>query len=480
MNKTYAFLLVFLVSLTVYAKDFDEVTVKDTNAVITLNKQAFANRLTDPEQTVIDANKALVLAKKMNYYNGIGEAYRVLGIGKYYLDEPETSFDSYLIGVTYFVKAHNLAGEAKVYNNIGILFRDHDYNRSLDYLYKSLAIAKKIDDKRLIASLGLNLGNVYTRKNSFQQALRFYDQSTIVFESLKDSVNLVQCLLNKGFVYFKLNQYDKALFFLLQAHDSAKRQDLNESVASINLTLATLYMNQRKYDDAEAVVKEGVAYTQLVKDPKLDYDYKHTSYELEFNRKNYERALFYLREIYKVDSTTYKTNTSVQMKLIEAKRRQEEQIKENERVAERQAYDRSRFWAVSIVAGLLLVVIGLLISNVKRKAKTNAQLTMLNGEVLRQKDNLDRVNHHLEEIIDERTKDLQIKNKKLSEHSSYLSHQIRGPIATLRGLINLEKEGLINQQECIDMMDKCVSEIDEKIIEMSDMLHSPPQSNSKS
>jgi len=475
MRKTCTFLLIFFISFTVYGRGFDDVSANDTTAVINLNKVAFANRLIDPEQTVTDATKALTLAKKLNYYNGIGEAYRVLGIGRYYLDQPEKSFENYLIGVTYFVKANNLAGEAKVYNNMGILFRDHDYNRSLDYLNKSLAIAKKINDKRLIASLGLNLGNVYTRKNSFQQALRFYDQSATVFESLKDSVNLVQCLLNKGFVYFKLNQYDRALIFLLQAHDSAKRLDLNETVASINLTLATLYMNQRKYDEAEAVVKEGMAYTVLVKDPKLDYDYKHTSYELEFNRRNYERALFYLREIYKVDSTTYKTNTSVQMKLIEAKHRQEEQVKENERVAERQAYDRSRFWAACTVAGLLLVVIGLLFGNVKRKAKTNAQLTMLNEEVLRQKDNLDRINHHLEEIIDERTKDLQIKNKKLSEHSSYLSHQIRGPIATLRGLINLEKEGLVDQQECINMMDKCVSEIDEKIIEMSDMLHNPAQ-----
>jgi signal transduction histidine kinase len=168
------------------------------------------------------------------------------------------------------------------------------------------------------------------------------------------------------------------------------------------------------------------------------------------------------------------------MKLIEATRKQEEQIKENERIAERQAYDRTKFWAVTIVAGLLLVVIGLLFGNVKRKAKTNAQLTLLNGEVSRQKDNLDRINHHLEEIIDERTKDLQIKNRKLSEHSSYLSHQIRGPIATLRGLINLEKEGLVDEKECIAMMDRCVSEIDEKIIEMSDMLHSPPKSGTSS
>jgi signal transduction histidine kinase len=125
------------------------------------------------------------------------------------------------------------------------------------------------------------------------------------------------------------------------------------------------------------------------------------------------------------------------------------------------------------VAILLLVVIVLLVGSVKRKATTNSQLQELNSEISRQKDNLDRINHHLEEIIDERTKDLQVKNKKLSEYSSYLSHQIRGPIATLKGLMNLEKEGLVDKQECINMMDKCVSEIDEKIIEMSDMLHDP-------
>jgi len=335
MKKTYTFLLVFFVSLGVYAKGFNDVSVSDTATVISLNKQAFANRLIDPEQTVADASKALALAKKLNYYNGIGEAYRVLGIGRYYLDQPEQSFDNYLIGITYFVKANNLAGEAKVYNNIGILFRDHDYNRSLDYLKKSLDIATRIGDERLIASLGLNLGNVYIRKNSLHQALKFYDQSTVVFEKLKDSVNLVQCLLNKGVVYQRLNQHDKALEFLLKANVAAKRQDLNESVASVNLTIASIYISQKKYDEAEKIVKEGIAYTQLVKDPKLDYDYKHTAYELEFNRKNFERALFYLQEVYRIDSTTYKLNTSVQMKLIEAKRRQEEQVKENERVAER-------------------------------------------------------------------------------------------------------------------------------------------------
>jgi signal transduction histidine kinase len=139
----------------------------------------------------------------------------------------------------------------------------------------------------------------------------------------------------------------------------------------------------------------------------------------------------------------------------------------------RQKYDRSIVIGTIILAAFLILVIVLLFSNVKRKAETNKKLTELNTEISNQKDNLDRINHHLEEIIDERTKDLQLKNKKLSEYSSHLSHQVRGPIATLKGLMNLEREGLVSQEECIQMMIKCVSEIDDKIIDMSDMLHNP-------
>jgi signal transduction histidine kinase len=194
---------------------------------------------------------------------------------------------------------------------------------------------------------------------------------------------------------------------------------------------------------------------------------------LELKRKNFGQAVTDLYQIYKQDSTTSMLNTSTQIKLFREQVNQQARQRENEILRQRQQYDRAKFIGVAVAAGLLLLLVGVLISNVKRKAKTNIQLTNLNAEVSRQKDNLDRINHHLEEIIDERTKDLQVKNKKLSEYSSYLSHQIRGPIATLKGLMNLEREGLVDQPECIKMMNKCVGEIDDKIMEMSDMLHDP-------
>ncbi|MCR8559906.1 tetratricopeptide repeat protein [Mucilaginibacter sp. BJC16-A38] len=473
MRTIFIYICVALMAFSFGAKAEDSVTGVDTTEIIKLNKQAYEIRNSNPDETVAGAQRALAMAQKAGYWNGVGEAYRVMGIGNYYLNKPEVAIDNYLNALAQFSKAGNLQSEAAVYNNIGNLYMDNDYDQSLYFLQKSLKIAQRLKDNELMAKLYNNIGNIYFRKKAYHQALTYYDKSNDMFAVLKDSVNLIKSLQNRGVIYYSLNQLDKARVLLLQANKQAKEKDLNEPVASIDLTLASLYIDQNKFDDAQEIVAEGLNYANIIKDEKLKHDFNYTNYELEFKRKNYERALFYLRDIYHQDSSSFKTSVSAQLGLLDVKHKQEARDRENQLIIQRQQYDRVKFWAVAVVAGLLLILVGLLISNVKRKAKTNEQLTNLNAEVSRQKDNLDRINHHLEEIIDERTKDLQIKNKKLSEYSSYLSHQIRGPIATLKGLMNLEKEGLVDQAECIKMMNKCVSEIDDKIIEMSDMLHDP-------
>jgi tetratricopeptide (TPR) repeat protein len=471
MNRIFTFLVLFFVCTSVYAEGGVDIAAQDTAEVIKLNKQAYDNRLTSPEQTVTDATKALTLAQKLGYNKGIGEAYRIMGIGKYYLNQSGAAIGDYLKALDYFKRSTDLRSQAKTYNNIGNLYLDNNNDKALEYLKNALLITNKIADPGVTASLYMNIGNVYYRKKSFNQALSWYDKSNVLFIKTKDSINLVQCLQNRGVIYYNLHQFDFAEKLLVAANKAGKEHDLNKIVASTNLTLAALYISQSKFDDAERVVQEGQAYAKVLKDDKFTTDYNYTTYQLEAKRKNYERALFYLQTIFKQDSTIHSSNESTQINMLQEQFMQQAKQRENELTIQRQQNDRIKFWAVTVVAGLLLVVIALLISNVKRKTVTNLKLTDLNEEVSRQKDNLDRVNHHLEEIIDERTKDLQIKNKKLSEYSSYLSHQIRGPIATLRGLMNLEKEGLVDEKECIDMMDKCVSDIDQKIIEMSEMLN---------
>jgi len=478
MKRAYLSILFLLIAFArVHADASIDFASQDTAQVNLLNKQGFTSRLTDHDQTIKKGAQALELAKKLNYINGIAEAYRVMGIGEAYANQEAKAISDYSNALSFFKKSGNVLGQAKVYNNIGVLYLTIDYDQSLDYLQKGLNMAQTLGNTRLIASTTLNIGSVYLRKKSFSLALDYYTKSQELFTKLDDQTNMIICLQNIGVIYYKLKEYDKAEELLHKAHDQAKAKDLNTSIGIIDLTLSSIYVERRDYEKAQKFLDEGVAFAQVTKDEKLEADFTYNSYQLELHRKNYERAVAILHNIYERDSTLQKSTLSSDLSLMQEQHDQQEKQRESELIIERQKNDRVKFWWAVSGSGLLLVVIALLVGNVKRKAMTNARLTELNSEVSRQKDNLDRINHHLEEIIDERTRDLQIKNKKLSEYSSYLSHQIRGPIATLKGLMNLEKEGLVDQAECINMMNKCVSDIDEKIIDMTDILHDPKRTS---
>ncbi|MEJ7694193.1 tetratricopeptide repeat protein [Daejeonella sp.] len=468
-----SFLIVFTQSLS----GKTSIKYNDTVTVIELNKKGFENRLIDPEKTIKFASRAMKLGKALKYENGIAESYRVLGVGNYYLNKNETAIENYLNALTYFKKNKNVEGEAKVYNNIGNLYREIDYDKSLENFQKSLALALKLNIKDLIAGLYMNLGTVYLRKNEYDQALSNYQNSLAIFTKLDNTIGITQSMQNLGLVYFQLNQLDKSEELLINARSKARENKLNNSIAGIDLTLSSIYISKENFKQAEKTIKEGALFARLVKSPKLEYDYMLTSYELENKRKNYERALYYLQIVYKQDSITYKGNISDKISLLEAQHRQLEKQRANELTIARSKYSQILFWASSLVALLSFFVIFLLIKNVKKSKLINSELTRLNQEVSQQKDDLDRTNQNLEELIEERTMDLKNKNKKLSEYSSHLSHQIRSPVATLKGLMLLENENLIDKQEFIEQMGKCINDLDDKIININENLNNPGRSS---
>ena len=366
MNKY--FLLIFLLSVTFsgLANNLADSAARDTMDVMQLNKRGYGMRLTSPDQTIEDATKALAIAQRINYIRGIAESYRIMGIGNYYLNRSVKAIDDYLAALNYFKQLNDLQSQAKVYNNIGNLYRDNDYDRALNFFQQSLAIAKKLGDTHQIASVDLNIGDVYYRKKSYYRALSYDNESNVLFTKLKDSTNLILCLQNKGVIYFNLHQFDIAEKLLLSASEQAKEADLNETVASIDLTLASLYIAKDKFTEAENTIEEGIARSKMIKDEKIESDFKYTNYQLELRRKNYHQALIYLQDIYNQDSTLIKQNTSTQIVLIREQVKQQAQQQENQFLLQRQENDRIKFWGVVIVAGLLSVLVGLSIITLRR------------------------------------------------------------------------------------------------------------------
>ena len=475
MKKIFTSIFLFFAYVTCIAANGVLLAEPDSNRVIDLYVKGYDMRLTDAKQTIVYADKALKLAKKINYVKGVADSYRIKGLGEFYIGNSEKAIENYLLALATFKAIHNTVGEVRIYLNISSLYYELDHDKCIEYLSaaKELYDSAKLDNGNILASIYLNFGNIYQLQKNYTKSLTNYNRSYDIIRSLNAPELHVAVLQNLGVVYSATGNNAKAEQYLFKALEMAKALDLNQRIAQINLTLSEIYISEENFKKAEASLIEGKAYSILSQNDQMQHSYQITSYKLELKRKNYEQALNYLQIIYKQDSIEYKSRNSAELSLYQANYKQEELKREKEKILLRQKYDRSIVIGTIILAIFLIIVIVLLVSNVKRKAVTNKKLTELNTEISNQKDNLDRINHHLEEIIDERTKDLQLKNRKLSDYSSHLSHQIRGPIATLKGLMNLEQEGLVSQEECIKMMIKCVSEIDDKIVDMSDMLHNP-------
>lgn len=475
--KIFIFLLLLVSFIEPIQLTEKKLNIQDSSKVINLNNKAFKARLINPELTILNAKKALKIAQRIKYTKGIAESFRVIGIGNSYKNAIDTAIENYLNALTYFKKCNDLDGQAKVYNNLGNLYRDLDNTKSLDNFNKSLSIAKKIKKEDLIAGLYLNIGTANQQRKDYQKALSYYKQSLLMFTNLNNKLGIIQSNQNLGVLYLNLSDYKKAENHLRIALTNAKEQKLNNSIAAINLTLSSINIAQNRFKEAEKTIEEGLEYTKLLRDTKLDYNYTITSYELEAKRKNYSKALFFLQKAYKQDSIKYANNISDKISLLENQHIQLEKQRENELTIAKQKNTKLLLWASSAIAIMAFVVIFLLVKIVRKSSQNNKILSRLNLEISKQKDDLNRTNQNLEEIISKRTKDLKVKNKKLSEYSSHLSHQVRSPVASLKGLMLLEKDNLIDKQEFIEQLSKCIYDLDDKIININENLNNPVKSS---
>jgi len=245
----------------------------DTSIIIELNNNAFKSRLINPNITITNAKKALQLSIKLNYINGIAESYRVIGVGNSYKNSIDISIENYLNALSYFKKSKNLEGEAKVYNNIGNLYRDIDLKKSLENFNKSLKIAEKLNNQNLLAGIYLNIGSANQQNKNYTKALSDYKKSLSMFITLNNKLGIIQSNQNMGVLYLNLGDYEKAEVHLSDALKNAKEEKLNNSIAAINLTLSSIHIAQNRFPKAEKTIEEGLKYSKLLKDTKLEYNF---------------------------------------------------------------------------------------------------------------------------------------------------------------------------------------------------------------
>jgi tetratricopeptide (TPR) repeat protein len=369
----------------IYRSFSAEANSGDSIRINQLNNTAFELRLENPTKTIILADSSLKLAIKANYISGIGEAFRVKGIGHSNLNDNDQAVKNYFEAIKYFKIDNDLEKEARVLNNIGLLYKEVNHKKALFYYNKALQISMKLKNSRLIAGLYYNIAFVLIEKRNFNNAKLFLEKSNQIFKNLRDTTSIILYYQNAGVLNFKLNNFKKAKESLFQAKSMAKDRNLFRVLVGSDLCLSEIYLKEQNFLAAEKTIKEGIHYSNILKDSLSKYYFIHHLYKIEKKQNNTLKAFKYLIQIHKFDSLQLSKNQSDYLGKTTGYYTQQQKIQENELTIAKQKYRETLFWwIITIIFSLVLLstLIGIITFSVLQRKRKKKDLEIENKVVL--------------------------------------------------------------------------------------------------
>ncbi len=377
-------------------------------------------------------------------------------------------------------------------NNAAIAYMHRgNYDSSLSYHFKSLEIREAEGDKKSIGTARNNIGLVYFRLSNYEKAIEYYLQSLEIKKELNDEVDLDRILINLGLCYNALGQSEEAIKSFNEALDLCKEKCSDVVLKEANFGLGRAYFTNEDYEASQNKFIISLELSKEQSDARYSIDNLIGLGRIERYFKNYEKSLGYLNEanelaqgseyaeslitVYRELSLTYNLisdfknaaifqeryitlkdsiysgNLIKNLARIQTNYENRENLKtirlinENIKLKDEQIQrQRLQYLFIVLVTMLIILLATVLIWANRRQHRHNAALSEAKRVIEDQNKELTKSNEELDRRVQQKTRDLFLTNESLSQVNEELdnfiyrtSHDIRGPLVTLKGVCNV-------------------------------------------
>jgi len=241
----------------------------DTSKVLALIDIAYEYRNSQPDTTLLLAQKGLAKSQELGFERGKAWAWNRMGI--IYLNK-----GNYALGLEHFEKSlsifkkkHDYNGLSSTFNNMGNIYLFQGKNLdALEYYQKSLKIREKIKDLRGMASVLGNMGGIYTRQGNYLLALEYYQKSLRIEEKIGDMEGMGYSLGSIAYVYQAEKNYSLAEEYYQKAVRIQEKTNDKRGI-SINLNnIGIIYKDQKKYNLALDYFQKSLQIKEEIKDKR--------------------------------------------------------------------------------------------------------------------------------------------------------------------------------------------------------------------
>ena len=201
-------------------------------------------------------------------------------------------------------KINYIEGEIEAYDHIGwATMMGGDYGKAIQLFEKSYKLAK-MNDLKLDEAIALNsLGVVHWYQGDFESSLEYFEKCIEAYKAINSTKNLVTAYNNVGLVQVKLGKNEEARQFYFKSLEIQLelKADKDENMAMLYNNIGVTYVNQSNY-------KKGIEYYLMALRIQEKLDNKH-GMALNLNnigvihnhQKNYKKAIQYFNQSLKIN-----------------------------------------------------------------------------------------------------------------------------------------------------------------------------------
>ncbi len=215
---------------------------KDSNIVNNYLELAKIYSQLNADTAFVYCNLALKVGQKADFYKGVANSYRQIGILYYLKGENDKAIQNFTLSLKTWQEAGDSWGEARAYNNIGIIYKNlGQYDKALESYIKSSAIQKSIKDIDGLARSNNNIANIYLEQANFGQALEYSFLSLKSHEELGNEPEIASTYNNIGNIYKVQEDFKKAIDYYEKALVISKKIGDKKSMADIYNNYGDIY-----------------------------------------------------------------------------------------------------------------------------------------------------------------------------------------------------------------------------------------------
>lgn len=403
-----------------------------------------------PEEELQYGSELLRLSENQRNQEFIIRAKKRIGVAHRLMGNVVESLESLFEGADEAAENDDLKELlAEMYAEISTTYTlNGDSKNALQYGSKTIEILRALGSDQRLALTLLNTGYDYYLINNFDSAIAYYNESEPILKELELTLGLAYLIGNRALVYWKQGNLNTAKKDLFLAINMLKPLEDRYGMADYYNQLGNIFLEEG--DDKEAII-----YTmrglEMAKEEGLKEQVRDASYLLfQLNRSigDHEIAADYLIQHYAYRDSIQNLETTQEI----ANLRTEFEVGQKQAEVDLLLQQRRSNQMIMIIGGITLFIVICLVIIVFIYYKTKVKL---NTQLEEQKNSLISLNN---------TKD---------KFFSIISHDLRGPVGVLSGLVSITKYFIDDKKtdQLREMMDKMEHSVDRLVKLLDNLLH---------